>query len=150
MCVCAFRANWGICTKLFIKLVFYITCQRLLLAWEKVEQIHSFESFSMQLQNTYFLYWTVALIPAVESTLSYVFYSQAPCTVQWGECDVSPSFPRHAKVQAGRVPLRPRGDVSTLCQRQQGWLIVYSVILDLLQSIPMRNTESHSHGAKMM
>lgn len=55
-----------------IKLVFYITCQRLLLAWgEKVEQIHSFESFSMQLQNTYLLYWTVALIPVVESKVLY-------------------------------------------------------------------------------
>lgn len=50
-----------------------------------------------------------------------LFLAQAPCTVQWGECDVPPSFPRHAKVQAGRVPLRPRGDVSTLYQRQQGW-----------------------------
>lgn len=37
----------------------------------KVEQIHSFESFSMQLQNTYLLYWTVALIPVVESKVLY-------------------------------------------------------------------------------
>lgn len=38
---------------------------------EKVEQIHSFESFSMQLQNTNLLYWTVALNPVVESKVLY-------------------------------------------------------------------------------
>lgn len=57
---------------------------------------------------------------AAERSPRALFFVQAPCTVQWGECDVPPSFPRHAKVQAGRVPLRPRGDVSTLYQRQQG------------------------------
>lgn len=56
---------------------------------------------------------------------SVLVFIQASCTVQWGECDVSPSFPCHAKVQAGRVSLRPRGDVSTLYQRQQGKNVVH-------------------------
>lgn len=45
---------------------------------------------------------------------------QAPCTFQWRQCDFPSSLSRYAKVQAGRISLRPGGDVSTLYQRQQG------------------------------